>query len=103
MGMTRFYFCGGICCNDASGIICVIDGNGRGRIDQSHGELGKLLDEGELREVVVLVLANKQGFPKSLTILRVGDQFGFGATEQRQWFIQCCFATIGDGIYGGFG
>jgi hypothetical protein len=45
---------------NTQGIIYVVDSNDRERIDEAALELQKLLREDELREAVVLVLANKQ-------------------------------------------
>lgn len=45
---------------NTQGIIYVVDSNDRERVDEAALELSKLLREDELRDAVVLVLANKQ-------------------------------------------
>lgn len=42
------------------GLIFVVDSSDRERVDEAKVELEKLLEEDELRDVVVLVFANKQ-------------------------------------------
>merc|ERR1712137_174920 len=93
--LWRHYYSG------TNGIIFVIDSNDRERIDQAQEELSKLLNEDELLDAAVLVLANKQDLPNSLPAHQVGDKLGLGVMKHRQWFIQSCCATTGDGIYEG--
>eukprot|EP01120_Amphizonella_sp_Union-15-10_P014928 TRINITY_DN746_c0_g1_i5.p1 TRINITY_DN746_c0_g1~~TRINITY_DN746_c0_g1_i5.p1 ORF type:complete len:119 (-),score=29.58 TRINITY_DN746_c0_g1_i5:232-588(-) len=45
------------------GVIYVVDSNDRKRIEEAALELQKILREDELRDAVVLVLANKQDLP----------------------------------------
>lgn len=42
------------------GVIFVVDSNDRERVSEAQDELFKMLQEDELRDAVVLVLANKQ-------------------------------------------
>lgn len=42
------------------GVIFVVDSNDRERVGEARDELFKMLQEDELRDAVVLVLANKQ-------------------------------------------
>lgn len=44
----------------SKGIIFVVDSNDRERIEEAREELFSLLDEQDLRNCVLLVLANKQ-------------------------------------------
>merc|ERR1712122_145319 len=55
--LWRHYFQG------TNAIIYVIDSNDRERIDVAGEELSSMLREEELREAVLLVLANKQDLP----------------------------------------
>lgn len=43
-----------------AGVIFVVDSNDRERVSEAQDELFKMLHEDELRDAVVLVLANKQ-------------------------------------------
>lgn len=42
------------------GVIFVVDSNDRERVGEAQDELYKMLQEDELRDAVILVLANKQ-------------------------------------------
>merc|ERR1719335_922080 len=46
--------------------IFVVDSNDRDRIEDAREELVKMLDEDDMREAALLVLANKQDLPQSM-------------------------------------
>merc|ERR1719262_886569 len=50
-----------------NGLIFVIDSADRDRVEDARLELMKMLDEEEMREVVLLVFANKQDLPHAMT------------------------------------
>merc|ERR1711924_205631 len=82
-------------------IIYVVDSNDRDRIEDAREELAKMLTEAELRESILLVLANKQDLPNSLSTAEVAEKLGLNSVRDRQWFIQSTVATRGDGLYEG--
>mmetsp|Transcript_14712 Transcript_14712/g.16335 ORF Transcript_14712/g.16335 Transcript_14712/m.16335 type:complete len:180 (+) Transcript_14712:91-630(+) len=86
---------------NTQGVIYVVDSNDRERIDEGALELQKLLREDELREAVILVLANKQDLPNAMSVAEVTDKLGLHALRSRQWYIQATCATSGDGLYEG--
>eukprot|EP00028_Trichosphaerium_sp_Am-I-7-wt_P012083 CAMPEP_0168522528 /NCGR_PEP_ID=MMETSP0405-20121227/9402_1 /TAXON_ID=498012 /ORGANISM="Trichosphaerium sp, Strain Am-I-7 wt" /LENGTH=179 /DNA_ID=CAMNT_0008544149 /DNA_START=45 /DNA_END=584 /DNA_ORIENTATION=- len=86
---------------NTQGIIYVVDSNDRERIDEAALELQKILREDELREAVVLVLANKQDLPNAMSVAEVTDKLGLHSLRSRQWYIQATCATSGDGLYEG--
>merc|ERR1711982_94960 len=51
--LWRYYY------ENTQGLIFVIDSNDRDRIEDAREELTKILSEDEMRDVAVLVLANK--------------------------------------------
>merc|ERR1712193_571728 len=79
------------------GLIFVIDSSDRDRIDDAREELHKMLREEEMRDVAVLVFANKQDLPNAMTAAEVTEKLGLPQTRGRQWFIQSTCATSGDG------
>jgi len=83
------------------GIIYVVDSNDRERIDEAALELQKVLREDELRDSVLLVLANKQDLPNAMSVAEVTDKLGLHSLRSRQWYIQATCATSGDGLYEG--
>lgn len=66
---------------NTQGIIFVVDSNERERINDESGyensekeELHVLLAEDELKDVTLLVLANKQDLPNALTVEQVRNK-----------------------------
>jgi ADP-ribosylation factor protein 1 len=82
-------------------IIFVVDSSDRNRIQAARLELHKMLNDESLRDAALLVFANKQDLPNALGAADLSDQLGLHALRHRQWFIQSCCATTGDGLYEG--
>jgi ADP-ribosylation factor protein 1 len=80
----------------------VFDSNDRDRADAARNELQRMLDEGELRDSMVLVFANKQDLPNAMNAAEVTDKLGLHEMRNRAWYIQATCATSGDGLYEGF-
>jgi hypothetical protein len=79
----------------------VVDSNDGERVEDAKTELHKMLNEDELREAVLLVFANKQDLPHAMGAAEVTDKLGLHTLRHRQWYIQACCATTGDGLYEG--
>merc|ERR1712187_1013575 len=86
---------------NTQGLIFVVDSNDRERMDAARDELATMLNEDEMRDAVVLVFANKQDLPNSMTAAEVTEKLGLHAMRNRKWFIQSTCATTGDGLYEG--
>eukprot|EP00494_Astrolonche_serrata_P024345 UN24603 len=95
---------------NTQGIIFVVDSNDRDRIGGSDNnssehcardELTKMLGEDELRDAVLLVMANKQDLPNAMSVAEVTTKLGLASVRNRQWYIQATCATTGDGLYEG--
>ena len=98
---------------NTQGIIFVVDSNDRERIGKAdtsgdhaeqhtaREELHHMLAEDELREAVLLVLANKQDLPNAMSVSEVTSSLGLNQIRNRQWYIQATCATTGDGLYEG--
>merc|ERR1712118_545775 len=93
--LWRYYY------ENTQGLIFVIDSNDRDRIEDAREELMKILSEDEMRDVAVLVFANKQDLPNSMTSAKVSEKLGLRSFHRQQWFIQSTCATSGDGLYEG--
>merc|ERR1712046_337060 len=61
---------------NTQGLIFVVDSNDRERMDAARDELATMLNEGEMRDAVVLVFANKQDLPNSMTAAEVTEKLG---------------------------
>ncbi len=84
----------------ADALIFVVDANDRSRIKQARDELHKMLAVDELRDVKVLVMANKQDLPRALPAEQLAEGLGLGKLSQ-EWYIQGCSAVYGDGLFEG--
>ena len=85
---------------NTNGIIFVVDSNDRDRVEDARTELERMLSEEELRDAVLLVLANKQDLPKAMTPAEITQALGL-PNLRRKWFTQGACATTGDGLYEG--
>ena len=93
--LWRHYF------QNTQGLIFVVDSNDRERVGEAAEELGKMLNEDELRDAVLLVFANKQDLPNAMSVAEVTDKLGLHQLRSRKWYIQSTCATSGDGLYEG--
>merc|ERR1712210_350316 len=95
--LWRHYF------QNTQGLIFVVDSNDRERIAEARDELNRMLAEDELRDAVLLVFANKQDLPNAMSAAEMTDKLGLHGLRPayRQWYIQACCATTGDGLYEG--
>merc|ERR1711906_85205 len=86
---------------NTQGLIFVVDSNDRDRIDDAKEELGRMLNEDELKDAVVLVFANKQDLPQAMPAAEVTEKLGLQQMRNRNWYVQSPCATTGDGLYEG--
>jgi len=82
-------------------IIFVIDAADDDRLMLAKRELGKLMEEAELKDCALLVFANKQDLPNAKTASAVQDALELRGLTGRNWFIQGCCATTGQGLHEG--
>ena len=108
--------------------IFMVDSNDRGRISESQDELQRAMAENELRDSILLVLANKQDLPNAMSVQEITEKLGLNNLKDRLWRkclcisctwhdgclehrfisvipsstdIQSSCATSGDGLYDG--
>lgn len=93
--LWRYYFQG------TDGLIYVVDSSDRDRIHDAKEELDKMLQEQEMENAVLLVLANKQDLPNAMTAAEVMEKLELQKLQHRKWFIQSTVAPTGDGLYEG--
>ncbi|KAF4107734.1 ADP-ribosylation factor 4-like [Onychostoma macrolepis] len=86
---------------NTKGLIFVVDSSDRDRIETAAEELNAMLAEDEMRDAVLLVLANKQDLPKAMPVHELTDRLGLHALRGRQWFVQATCAVQGSGLYEG--
>ncbi|XP_016143614.1 ADP-ribosylation factor 4-like [Sinocyclocheilus grahami] len=86
---------------NTKGLIFVVDSSDRDRIETAAEELNAMLAEDEMRDALLLVLANKQDLPKAMAVHELTDRLGLHALRGRQWFVQATCAVQGSGLYEG--
>ncbi|XP_048027869.1 ADP-ribosylation factor 1-like isoform X2 [Megalobrama amblycephala] len=69
---------------NTKGLIFVVDSSDQDRIETAAEELKKMLAEDEMRDVVLLVLANKQDLPKAMAVHELTERLGLHALRGRQ-------------------
>lgn len=93
--LWRHYF------TNTDGLIFVVDSNDRERIEESAAELQNMLQEDELNNSVLLVFANKQDLPNSMSSAELTEKLRLSELKNRRWYIQATCATQGTGLYEG--
>lgn len=83
---------------NTDGLIFVVDSNDKDRVDDSAEELKKMLAEEELKDCVLLVMANKQDLKDAYSPNEVTDKLGLSQIKGRQWLVQGTSATTGQGL-----
>jgi len=82
-------------------LIFVVDSSDRGRIEEAHEELVKMLNKEELKSAILLVLANKQDLPSAMTTPELTEKLLLNGLQNREWYVQQTCATNGEGLYDG--
>ena len=85
----------------ATALIFVVDSADSSRIEEATKELHKLLDEELLKNIPLLVYANKQDLPQKLTIQEVSERMQLFKEKSRAVLVQGCSAVGGEGLYPG--
>ncbi|KAM9481402.1 ADP-ribosylation factor 5-like [Clarias gariepinus] len=93
--LWRHYF------QNTQGLIFVVDSNDHKRLSESADELSKMLQEDELKDIVLLVFANKQDLPNAMPVSEVVERLGLQNLRSRTWFVQAACATQGPGLIEG--
>ena len=79
-------------------LIFVVDSNDRERIGEAAEELKKMLAEDELKDSVVLIMANKQDLDGALSPADVMKELGMSELNGRTWLVQGTSGTTGQGL-----
>jgi len=86
-------------------LIFVVDSNDRDRIDDSRDynnsakeELNRVLAEDELRDALLLVIANKQDLSGCMKVQEVTERLGLNRLRNRPWHIVAASTLTGEGI-----
>ena len=66
----------------------MVDSNDTERLPTARQELRNLLDEEELKNVSILIFANKQDLPNAISVAEVSEGLGLPEIKGRTWHIQ---------------
>ncbi|KAF3692702.1 ADP-ribosylation factor-like protein 14 [Channa argus] len=88
---------------DTAGLVFVVDSWDQKRLDEARRELHRVLRYKSLKEVPLVVFANKQDLPGAVGPDTLSLRLNLERMcEGRAWFIQPCSATTGMGLEEGF-
>ncbi|KAK3860343.1 hypothetical protein Pmani_035418 [Petrolisthes manimaculis] len=93
--LWRHYYTG------TQGLIFVVDCADRDRVDEARQELHRIINDREMRDAIILVFANKQDLPDAMKPYEIQEKLGLTRIRDRNWYVQPCCATTGDGLYEG--
>jgi ADP-ribosylation factor protein 1 len=93
--LTKHYY------PNTQALIYVVDSSDKERVEIAREELQKILAEDDLRDTVLLVLANKQDMCV-MSVSEVVEKLGLHTLRGREWKIQGTCALTGDGLHEGF-
>ncbi|KAJ9521362.1 ARF-like GTPase [Haematococcus lacustris] len=79
-------------------LVYVIDSSDRKRMVESGSELDMILEEDKMKNVPVLIFANKQDLLGAMTADEVAVELNLTAIRDRPWQIQACSAREGSGL-----
>ena len=65
-------------------LIFVVDSNDRDRMEECKDELQRFLSEDELKDVCLLVMANKQDLPNAMSVEEITDKLGLNKLPPTQ-------------------
>ncbi|KAK1338189.1 hypothetical protein QTO34_001303 [Cnephaeus nilssonii] len=86
-------------CPGRHGLIFVVDSTDHERMDEARQEMMRMMTE--LKDVVLLVLANKQDLPNAMNTAEITDKLGLHSLHNRNWYLQATSAITGAGLYEG--
>ncbi|GMT23422.1 hypothetical protein PFISCL1PPCAC_14719 [Pristionchus fissidentatus] len=93
--LWKYYF------QNTQALIYVVDSSDVDRIEEAKEELHAILNDPEMSDTKLLVFANKQDLPNSLTSAQLTERLGLQAMRGRTWFIQSSNAKTAEGIFEG--
>eukprot|EP01090_Pellita_catalonica_P021936 TRINITY_DN834_c0_g2_i1.p1 TRINITY_DN834_c0_g2~~TRINITY_DN834_c0_g2_i1.p1 ORF type:complete len:183 (+),score=38.94 TRINITY_DN834_c0_g2_i1:68-616(+) len=93
--LWHYYYAG------TNGIIFVVDSSDTERLKEARDELHKTLKSDLLKNVPLLVLANKQDLPHARSPAQITQELDLTSIRNRKWQVQGSCAVTGDGLVEG--
>ena len=70
---------------NTTALIYVVDSNDRDRIEDCKYEIHRLMQEEELKDIPMLVMANKQDLPNAMSIAEITDKLDLHKIKGNPW------------------
>ncbi|NXQ20156.1 ARL14 protein, partial [Peucedramus taeniatus] len=84
---------------DAGGLLYVVDSSDKRRLEESRREFELILKNESMKNVPVVVLANKQDLPGALNAEEITRKLKMKKyCSDRNWYVQPCCAITGEGL-----
>eukprot|EP01104_Vermistella_antarctica_P009686 TRINITY_DN250_c0_g3_i1.p1 TRINITY_DN250_c0_g3~~TRINITY_DN250_c0_g3_i1.p1 ORF type:complete len:175 (+),score=30.73 TRINITY_DN250_c0_g3_i1:227-751(+) len=93
--LWRHYYAG------TQALVFVVDSADRDRIDEARQELHRIINDREMKEAILLVLANKNDLPNVMDTEEVAERLELSKLKDRSCFVQSTCAVSGDGLLDG--
>ncbi|AOW02876.1 ADP-ribosylation factor family-domain-containing protein [Yarrowia lipolytica] len=93
--LWRHYFTG------TEGLIFVVDSADRARIDEARQELHRIINDREMKDVLLLVFANKQDLKEAMHPKEVTEKLQLNSLKGRTWCVVASTAKTGEGLVEG--
>lgn len=87
---------------ETEGLVWVVDSTDEGRLEACRDELHALLGEEKLAGASLVVFANKQDVPDSISTERIADILRLDRIGNRHCRVVACSAMTGEGLRDGF-
>ncbi|XP_072266491.1 ADP-ribosylation factor-like protein 14 [Pyxicephalus adspersus] len=88
---------------NTDGLVYVVDSTNKETIDESKKEFQRILQNELIKNVPVVLLANKQDIPGALNADEITRKFNMKKyCSDRDWYVQPCCAISGQGLAEGF-
>ncbi|KAF6384377.1 ADP ribosylation factor like GTPase 14 [Rhinolophus ferrumequinum] len=98
-GQTRMRSVWGYYCEHTDGLVYVVDSTDKQRLEDSRREFEHILKNEHIKNVPVVLLANKQDVPGALTAEDITRMFKVKKLCcNRNWYVQPCCAITGEGL-----
>ncbi len=94
--LWRYYYSG------SNAIVFLVDVTDSKRLGLAKAEIHKLLEDDELQDAVLLVLANKMDMGVNANVPDIKDKLDLDFIKGRPWAIYGCSALTGTGVFEGF-
>ncbi|CAF1034938.1 unnamed protein product [Rotaria magnacalcarata] len=88
---------------NTSAVVFVVDSNDGERISDACDQLHQLANEELLKNLPILIFANKQDLPNALTLDEIKEKLNLSKLDEMKtkWHLQSSIATTGDGLHDG--